>query len=321
MHHERNPKYDVVIVGGGAAGLSAALILCRSLRSVLVVDAGAPRIGRSGGVHGFLSREGVAPADLLAAGRKEVSAHGGDITAGRAISAITGLDGFTVLLEDGRKVETRRLLIASGFEDELPGISGIEERWGRDVVHCPYCHGWEIRHQAIGVLATEPAAAQEALLLRQWSRNVTLFQHVMDAPTAEELEQLSARSVKIVEGQVQSLQIIDDALTGVVLASGRVVPCQALHVSPLPRTRSTLIQSLGLQEAAPDGAPAQYLKIDENGQTAAPGVWAAGNVTDPSAQLATAAAAGVKAASAINADLVAEDIRQAVAAGKQTGMS
>jgi thioredoxin reductase len=321
MGHERNPTYDVLIVGGGAAGLSAALMLCRSLRSVLVVDAGAPRNGRSVGVHGFLSRDGMAPADLLAAGREEVRAHGGDITTGKAISASTGPGGFTVLLQDGRKMDSRRLLIASGFEDELPEVPGIEERWGRDVVHCPYCHGWEIRHQAIGVLATEPTAVQEALLLRQWSDNVTLFQHVMHAPTAEELEQLRARAVTIVEGEVQSLQIVEDTLTGVVLASGKVVPCEALHVTPRPRTRSTLIQSLGLQDAAPDGAPAQHLKVDENGRTAASGVWAAGNVTDPSAQVATAAAAGIKAASAINADLVAEDISQAVAAAKQYGMS
>lgn len=315
MHHEQ-PQYDVVIVGGGAAGLSAAVALCRSLRSVLVVDAGAPRNGRSAGVHGFLSREGTAPADLLAAGRDEVLAYDGEITTGNAVSASGGPDGFTVLLEDGRTIDSRRLLIASGFEDELPDVPGVAERWGRDVVHCPYCHGWEIRHRAIGVLATESTAAREALLLRQWSDNVTLFKHGMPAPTAEELEQLSARGVNVVEGEVRALQVEEDALTAVVLTSGQVVPCEALHVSPRPKTRSPLIRSLGLQEETPGNGPAQYLKIDETGQTAVPGVWAAGNVTDPSAQVATAAAAGVKAASAINADLVAEDVRQAVAAAK-----
>ncbi|MDQ0756209.1 NAD(P)/FAD-dependent oxidoreductase [Arthrobacter sp. B3I4] len=313
--------YDVVIVGGGAAGLSAAVALCRSLRSVLVVDAGAPRNGRSAGVHGFLSREGTAPADLLAAGREEVLAYGGEITTGKAVSASGGPDGFTVLLEDGRTIASRRLLIASGFEDELPEVPGVEERWGRDVMHCPYCHGWEIRHQAIGVLATEPTAVQEALLLRQWSDNVTLFQHTLPAPTAEELEQLDARSVEVVEGEVKSLQILKDALAGIVLHSGDFVPCEALHVSPRAKTRSPLIRSLGLQDEAAGSATAQYLKTDADGQTAVSGVWAAGNVTDPTAQVATAAAAGVKAASAINADLVAEDVRRAVAAARQQAPS
>jgi thioredoxin reductase len=321
MPQNRNRRYDVVIVGGGAAGLSAAVSLCRSLRSVLVVDAGAPRNRRSAGVHGFLSREGMAPAKLVAAGREEVRAYGGELTTGRAVSAAKGQDGFTIRLQDGRMSDSRRLLIASGFEDELPGVAGVEERWGRDVVHCPYCHGWEIRHRAIGVLATEPAAVQEALLLRQWSSDVTLFQHAMPTPNDEDLEQLEARSVRIIEGQVQSLQIVEDALTGVALESGRVVPCEALFVSPRPRAQSTLLQSLGLQEENVDGVTGQYLKTDASGQTALPGVWAAGNVADPSAQLVTAASAGTKAASAINADLVAEDTRQAVKAAKQDALS
>jgi thioredoxin reductase len=321
MPQNRNPRYDVVIVGGGAAGLSAAVSLCRSLRSVLVVDAGAPRNRQAAGVHGFLSREGMAPAELLAAGREEVRAHGGELTTGRAVSATTGQDGFTVLLQDGRMMDSRRLLIAPGFEDQLPEVAGAEERWGRDVLHCPYCHGWEIRHRAIGILATEPSAAQEALLLRQWSHTVTFFQHAMPTPSAEDLEQLNARSVGIIEGQVQSLQIVDDKLTGVALESGRVVPCEALFVSPRPRAQSTLLQSLGLQEENADGVTGQYLKTDASGQTAVPGVWAAGNVTDPSVQLVTAASAGIVAASAINADLVAEDTRHAVDAAKQAALS
>lgn len=170
------------------------------------------------------------------------------------------------------------------------------------------------------MLGTAPTAAREALLLRQGSGNVVLFQHAMPAPSAEALEQLSARSVRIIEGQVQSLQMVEDTLTGVVMASGRAVPCQALLVRPQPMTRPALIQSLGPEKTTPGGASGQYLKTDENDQTALPGVWAAGNVTAPSAQLATAAAAGVKAASAINADLVAEDITRAVAAARQDGM-
>jgi thioredoxin reductase len=263
----------------------------------------------------------MAPAKLLAAGREEVRAYGGELTTGTAVSAAKSQDGFTVRLQDGRMSDSRRLLIASGLEDELPGVAGIKERWGRDVVHCPYCHGWEIRHRAIGVLATEPAAVQEALLLRQWSPDVTLFQHAMPAPSDEDLEQLEARSVRIIEGQVRSLQIVEDTLTGVALASGRVVPCEALIVSPRPTAQTALVQSLGLQKKNADSAADLYLKTDASGQTTVPGVWAAGTVADPSAQLVTAASAGTKAASAINADLVAEDTRQAVKAATQDALS
>ena len=306
--------YDVVVVGGGAAGLSAAVTLATARRSVLVVDAGSPRNAASAAVHGFLSREGTSPLALLAEGREELRARGGGLTEGTAVAASGHAGAFTVHLQDGRGLSARRLLIASGFGDELPDVAGIKERWGRDVVHCPYCHGWELRDRAVGVLATEPEAVQEALLFRQWSHNITLFQHTMPEPSALEREQLAARSIRIVEGGVKGLRIMGDALTGVTLDSGRVIPCEALVVSPKPVTDSPLLQSLGLQEGGPDGPSSQYLKTDESGGTAVAGVWAAGNITDPEAQVITAAASGVKAASAVNADLVADDTRQAVMA-------
>jgi thioredoxin reductase len=304
--------YDVVIVGGGVAGLSAAVSLCTALRSVLVIDAGAPRNAASSALHGFLSREGMQPLELLAAGREEVLAYGGNIVRGTATSARAEPGGFRILLEDGREVAGRRLLIASGFHDELPDLPGLKERWGRDVIHCPYCHGWELRHRTIGVLATEPTAAQEALLFRQWTDNVTLFLDGMAEPGTDERNQLEARSIATVPDKVASLRIDGDALTGLVLESGRVVPCDALVVNPRPVTGSDLLQSLGLQERGGLPADGTYVEVDETGRTHVPGVWAAGNVTDPNAQLITAAAAGVKAATAINADLVGADTDQAV---------
>jgi len=139
--------YDVVVIGGGAAGLSAAVTLCRSLRSVLVIDAGEPRNGRSSGVHGFLSREGLPPEELLAAGRAEVRVHGGEILRGRAVSAREEGGVLVTELQNRQSFRSRRLLICSGFEDELPKVPGVRERWGQDVLHCPYCHGWEVSHR------------------------------------------------------------------------------------------------------------------------------------------------------------------------------
>jgi thioredoxin reductase len=307
---EREKIYDVVVVGGGAAGLGAAVTLCRSLRSVLVVDAGEPRNGRSTGVHGFLSREGLPPAELLAAGGAEVRAHGGEILHGRAVSARKEGGIFSIELQDGQSLRSRRLLIASGFADELPTLPGVRERWGRDVLHCPYCHGWEIRGRAIGILATEAAAAQEALLFRQWSGNVTFFQHLSEDLEPGAREQLEARSIRVVKGPVASLETVGDALRGVRLASGQLVVCDYLVVSPKARTESSLLQSLGLQQAGP--GQGGHLEAGPDGVTAAQGVWAAGNICDPTAEVITAASAGVKAATAINADLVDEDTRRAV---------
>jgi thioredoxin reductase len=308
--------YDVVVVGGGAAGLSAAVTLCRALRSVVVIDAGQPRNGRSPEVHGFLAHEGLPPGELLAAGRAEVRAHGGEILEGRAVSARKEGGVFTTELQDRLSLRSRRLLIASGFEDELPEVRGIMERWGRDVLHCPYCHGWEIRDRAIGILATEPAAVQEALLFRQWSGNVTFFQHVLQDLEPGDREQLEARSIRIVEGRVAALEISQDTLTGLRVASGRLVACDYLVVKPNARTESPVLQSLGLQQAD-CAAQGRHLDVGTDGMTTAAGVWAAGNICDPAAEVITAASAGVKAATAINADLVDEDTRPAVEAARR----
>lgn len=222
-------------------------------------------------------------------------------------------NGFAVTLADGRTVRTRRLLVATGLVDELPDIPGLRARWGRDVVHCPYCHGW-IRDQAIGVLASGPLAVHQALLLRQWSADVTFFSHTMAPPTDEEAEQLAARGISVVDGEVASLQIVEDLLVGVRLSDGPVVSREALAVSPRMAARAGFLAALGLRAAEHPSGLGEYIPSDATGRTDAPGVWVAGNVTDPAAQVGTAAAAGAAAAAQINADLIAQETRQAVAA-------
>ena len=165
-------SYDVVVAGGGAAGLSGALMLARSRRSVVVIDAGAPRNAPAAGVHGFLSQDGIRPGELLERGRDEVRRYGGQVVPGEVGTVTREERGFTVTLATGRAVRARRLLVATGLADELPDIPGLRARWGRDVVHCPYCHGWEVRDQAIGVLASGPLSVHQALLFRQLSADV-----------------------------------------------------------------------------------------------------------------------------------------------------
>ena len=218
MHEGEGMKeYDVLVVGGGAAGLSAALVLLRARRTVVLVDAGAPRNAPAAHMHGFLSRDGMPPRDLLAAGRSEVSGYGGSLID----DTVVGVEpGFHVRLASASQLSARRILVATGLRDELPDIPGVRERWGRDLLHCPYCHGYEVRDQPLGVLGGTPDAVQHALLVRQWSPDVTLFPHTY-ALTPEQREQLTARGIRIVEGTVARLVVDNDQLQGVELEAAR----------------------------------------------------------------------------------------------------
>jgi thioredoxin reductase len=305
--------YDVVVVGGGTAGLNGALVLARARRSVLVVDAGEPRNATAEHAHGFLTRDGVSPGDLLAIGRAEVTGYGGEILTGRATTATPAPGGgFTVTLAGGRTVGARRLLVTTGVADELPAVPGVRERWGRDVIHCPYCHGWEVRDQAVGVIASGPMAVHQALLFGQWTSDVTLFSHTTPEPAGDELEQLRARGVSVVPGEIAELVVTDDHLTGVRLTSGAVVACQAVAVGPRAVARADLLVSLGLATVDHPMGVGSYVDSDPTGLTSVPGVRVAGNVADLMAGLVGAAAGGSLAAMAINADLVTEDVQRAV---------
>lgn len=293
-------RYDVVVVGGAAAGLSAALVLGRARRRVVVVDAGTPRNAAAAQMHGFLSRDGMPPGDLLAAARAEVGTYGVELTDDRVVGLSAG---FRLRLAAGRALEARRLLVATGAVDELPDIPGARERWGRDFLHCPYCHGWEVRDQAIGVLGTGPGSVDHAHLLRQWSSDVIFFVHTSPI-TGIERAGLVARGIEVVEGLVARLSVVADRLRAVELTDGRVVPRAAVFVRPALHPRNdSLLDSLGC-----DLDPAGFALVDAHGRTSVPGVWVAGNAGNPRAQVITAAGEGSAAAIAINADLVAEDV-------------
>ena len=305
---------DVVVIGGGAAGLSGALTLARSRRSVVVIDGGEPRNAPAAGVHGYLTRDGMPPAELLRVGRLEVQGYGGRLVDGHVEQVVRADDGrLTVVLAGGRRLTGRRLLVAAGLVDELPDVPGVRERWGRDVLHCPYCHGWEVRDQPLAVLASGPMSVHSALLFRQLTDDVTYLTHTLP-PTPEQQEQLLARGVRIVDGPVAGLRVEQDRLTGVRLADGAVVPCTALAVATYMRARAGFLAGIGLAPVPHVAGVGETLTADAFGRTDAPGVWAAGNVTDPSAQVGASAAAGALAGAHINADLVTEETRRAVEA-------
>jgi thioredoxin reductase len=291
--------YDVVIVGGGPAGLSAALVLGRARRRVAVVDSGEPRNAAAHESHGFLTRDGVPPAELLRLGREEVAGYGVELLSDRLAGAEPAPGaGFTLRLAGGAVLETGKLLVTAGIRDELPDVPGVAELWGDQVHFCPYCHGYEVRDERVGVVADGPMGVVKALMLREWAPDTVLFPGDY-RPTADEAARLAARGVAVEQGKVTRLVVEDGRLTGVDLADGRVVARSSVFVNPVFVPKDTLLTGLGC-ERGDDG----WVRVDAAGRTTVPGVWAAGNVVDPRAQLISSAGAGANAAVQINHDLI-----------------
>jgi thioredoxin reductase len=298
---------DVVVIGGGAAGLSAALVLARARRNVLIIDAGSPRNAPAAHMHGFLSRDGFAPAELLTIARAEITGYGGKLVRGTVTEiAPSGTSGFSVSVSDGQRIGARRLLVATGLRDELPDILGLADRWARDVLHCPYCHGYEVRDQRLAVLAATPEAVKYTHIVRQWSNDVVLFV-TPGTLSSSDRTQLQARSIGIAEGAVTRIVIENDQLRGVEIDGKRLIARDAVFVPPRFVPNNGLLTALNCQVDA-----AGWVAADSTGRTSLAGVWVAGNVVNPRAQVITAAGEGSAAAIAINADLVEEDVRDAV---------
>ncbi|MFF8680584.1 NAD(P)/FAD-dependent oxidoreductase [Streptomyces sp. NPDC015237] len=299
--------YDVVVVGGGAAGLSAALVLGRSRLRTLVVDAGEPRNTPSDHMQGYLTRDGMPPAEFLALGREEVAGYGVELLRDRAVDVSRDGD-FAVRLAGGDTVRARRLIVTTGLRDELPAVPGVAERFGRDVLHCPFCHGWEVRDGHFGVLATSPLSVHQALMVSGWSDDVTLFLHTVaeEELTDDDLRRLAAAGVKVVPGEVAALRIEDDRLTGVRLADGSAHDRSVVFVAPRAVPQTGLMERLGAElQETPFGA---YPVVDPTGRTSVPGVWTAGNAMGFGEQVVHAASGGYRAATAIVGDLIMSNL-------------
>ncbi len=296
----RNQHHEIAVIGGGPAGLNAALVLGRARRRVVVIDAGTPRNAPAEQMHGFLSRDGESPAALLALARTELERYGVPLIEDRVVDADAG---FTLRLAGGDTVTAEQVVVTTGAADELPDIGGARERWGRDLLHCPYCHGWEVRDQPLGVLATGARSVEYAHLLRQWSDDVTFFTDTYAIDDSERVA-LGARGITIVDGPVERLVVRDDRLEAVQLVDGSTVPRAAVFFRPALRAHPHgPAEALGVQ-STPDG----LVRTDADGRTSVPGVWAAGNAANPRAQVITAAGEGSAVAIAINTALVAEAV-------------
>ncbi|WP_046494187.1 NAD(P)/FAD-dependent oxidoreductase [Streptomyces odonnellii] len=328
----RNPAYasdalpgetvDVVVIGGGAAGLNGALMLARSRRSVVVIDSGTPRNAPAEAMHGFIVLDGMPPAGLLKRGREQVREYGGRVVLGEVTSAEPAEpadDGdlrFTVTLADGGTVTARRVLVATGLRDVLPEVPGLAPHWGQGVVHCPYCHGWEVRDEPIGVIATGPASVHHALLFRQLTDDLVYFTGGADLDE-DTRARFAARRVRVVDTPLRDVVTGEDGgIAGVRLSDGTFVARRVLAVATRMQARAEGLDGLKLpMEDLPDNMGRRFAS-GMAGATEVPGVWVAGNAADLTAQVGASAAAGALAGSHINALLADADTAAALAAAR-----
>jgi thioredoxin reductase/SAM-dependent methyltransferase len=304
---------DVAVVGGSAAGLAAALQLGRQRRLVIVVDAGDPRNAPADHMHGFLGRDGAPPSELTAAGREEVRSYGGEVIPGRVREVSrTEDDRFRLELVGGHSLVARRVLAATGLADELPEIDGLAAHWGGDVIHCPFCHGYEARDRRIVHIVTHPRGLHTAGLFRQLTGRLTIVLHGGPDADDAELEGLRASGVAVRPGPVSRVVTGDDGrVTAVELADGERIEADAAAVGPRFRARAEPFLGLGLRPATHPSGLGDHLETDPTGATAIPGLFAAGNVADPSQQVLQAAADGARVGAMISFSLAADDIRAA----------
>lgn len=301
----RSDSYDAVVAGGSWSGLAAALQLARARRRVLVVDAGRPRNRFAHAAHGFLGQDGRTPAAIVATGRAEVLAYptaafrADEITHARA-----GVGGFTLTLASGATLDTRRLVLATGIVDELPDLPGLRERWGATVLHCPYCHGYEVADRRLGVLATSALNMHQALLLPDWSSDVTLLTNGAFTPDEEQRAALVHRGVRIEERRVDALLGASPELTGVRLSDGTTVGIDALFTTSRSRMASPLAEQLGCE--FDDSPVGPVIRTDLTKATSVSGVFAAGDATRPNGNATLAVADGMTAGVAAHRSLALE---------------
>ena len=313
VHRSIERHCDVAIIGGSAAGLAAALQLGRQRRTVIVVDSGEPRNAPATHVHGYLGHEGRTPSGFSKIAREEVRSYGVEVVDGRAVDVTRQDDGqFRVALVGGHSIIARRVLAATGLVDELPEIDGVERHWGGDVIHCPFCHGFEVRDRRIVHIVTHPMGLHAAPLFRQLSRNYTIVLHDGVDTKHVEVEALRAAGVAIVDSQVVRIVEGDDGhVSAVELTDGICIDADAVVIGTRFKVRAEPFVSLGLRSVDHPTGLGDFVETEATGETAIPGLYAAGNITDPSQQVLHAAAAGSWVGAMISFSLARDDLQAA----------
>jgi thioredoxin reductase len=305
--------YDVVVVGGGVAGLSAALTLGRARRRVLVIDTGAPRNRYAAHMHAVLGHEGIDPGELLAKGRAEVAGYGVRFAVDTVETLTQTADTVSVHTTTGNTVVGRAAIAATGATDRLPDIPGLSERWGVTVLHCPYCHGWEVRDQRLAVLTTSPLGLHQAELIRQWTDRLVVFTAGLGhlEPAAE--QRLRARGIELVAAPVVEVLGKGDRVTGVRTADGGLTEVDAIFTVSALEPNDAFLAPLGLERT--DTPVGSFLAVDPTGRTSSDLIWAVGNVTNPTANVAMSISAGSQAAAVVNMALITAEFDHATGNG------
>lgn len=297
--------WDVVVIGAGPAGLNAALLVGRARRRTLVIHSGSPRNRFADHMHGVLGNEGVTPLELREKGENELALYGVEIKEGSVERVDDALDGVRLTLSDHSTIEARAVIVASGISDELPPVEGLAAHWGSSVLHCPYCHGWEVRDTKLGVLATSFIGLHQAFLVRQWSSDVTVFTSELDDVTEEQSARLRSRGVKLVSSPAIALEDHGGKLTAVRTADGERVPLDAIFTAGTPRPHDAFLAHLELARTEIIGS--SFLEVDQAGKTSHDRIWAVGNVVNPMLTVPMSMGAGAMTGGAVNAALVNED--------------
>lgn len=306
-----SPAYDAIVIGAGAAGLSAALVLGRARRHVLVLDGGPPRNAAAAHVNGHLGVDGLSPLELLDVGRTQVEKLGVEVRDAVA-SRVEVVDGGFVVRAGGDRLHGRRLVLASGITDSLPDIPGLRDGFGVDIFHCPYCHGYEVAGQRLAVVATHPMSGHQARMVRQWSDDVVFFLNDTIELDADERRLFAARGVRVVEGPVAEVARHDGALWGVRDADGALHEVDAVFVAPAMTLN--LEAFAGFDLAMTETPLGPVVATDLTGATNVAGLWAVGNVADAGSQVISASATGAKAGAMLNASLIEEEWSSAAGA-------
>lgn len=289
MHH------DVIIIGGGFAGLAAATYVARARRDVCVIDSGLPRNRFAEASHGFLGQDGANPLTMLAAAREQLAAYATTCQiAGEAIDARATEEGFAVALADEETLTARKLILAFGYRDGLPAIPGLRERWGKSVLHCPYCHGIEFADRPLGVFYRTPMSVHQAMMVGEWGPT-TLYLNGAELDE-ESRGKLAARGIRIEPERITALEGEGTALSALVLANGGHAPVEALYLAPESSLSSPLAERLGA--AIDEGLMGPMIRTDADRMTTIPGLYAAGDIARAPHSVSWAVADGVTAGTA-----------------------